>query len=214
MNRTLKLSGLAVLTLSLGTVYITKTSQEQEMSKLALAKAANAEISLATKQCVVVGGTSGIGHGIAKRLAQAGCSVTIVGRSERGIVAEMTALTPPEASASHAFVPVNAYLLSSVNAAVETIVSSHTKVDYLVQSQGMATIQGFTPTAEEGLDQKLALHVYSRALFNRGLQPLMEKSEDPRSLSVLSAGVHSSYANYEKDPELSLGSYGMKSAGR
>lgn len=55
--------------------------------------------------------------------------------------------------------PVNAYLLSSVNEAVESITASHDKVDFLVQSQGMATIQGFTPSPEEGLDQKLALHV-------------------------------------------------------
>ena len=76
----------------------------------------------------------------------------------------------------------------------------------------MATIQGFAPTEEEGLDEKMALHVYSRALFNRGLQPLMAKSEDPRSLSVLSAGMHSPFAGYRTDPELSLGSYGLKNA--
>jgi len=204
-------SALAALTLSaLGTFYF---SQKSTMPRpnIAAVRAANAGISLATKRCVVVGGTSGIGHGIAKRLAQAGCSVTIVGRTERGIVEEMTTASPNHADCKHSFVPVNAYLLSSVNAAVDTIISSHDKVDYLVQSQGMATIQGFAPS-EEGLDQKLALHVFSRALFNRGLQPLMEKSEDPRSLSVLSAGVHSSYADYEKDPELSLGSYGIKSS--
>ena len=159
-----------------------------------------------------MGGTSGIGHGIALRLAKAGCSVTIVGRSERGIVDEMRAASGAADGAAHAFVPVNAFLLSSVSAAVEEIAASHPKIDFLVQSQGMATIQGFTPTEEEGLDEKLALHVYSRALFNRGLQPLMAKSEDPRSLSVLSAGMHSPFAGYRTDPELSLGSYGLKNA--
>jgi len=212
MNRTLKASGLAVLTASLLGLYASQTNQQPEMAnKLAAVKAINAEISLASKRCVVVGGTSGIGHGVALRLARAGCSVTIVGRKERGIVEEMKAISPDGVECSHSFIPVNAYLLSSVNEAVESITASHDKVDFLVQSQGMATIQGFTPSPEEGLDQKLALHVYSRALFIRGLQPLMAKSEDPRSLSILSAGVHGSYANYEKDPELSLGSYGIKS---
>jgi NAD(P)-dependent dehydrogenase (short-subunit alcohol dehydrogenase family) len=75
-----------------------------------------------------------LGHGIAKRLAQAGASVTIVGRTERGIVDELNEVSP--AGATHTFVPVNAYLLSSVNTAVEAIVSTHDKIDYLVQSQG------------------------------------------------------------------------------
>eukprot|EP00729_Bicosta_minor_P014647 gene14647-13689_t len=181
MNRTLKASGLAVLTASLLGLYASQTNQQPEMAnKLAAVKAINAEISLASKRCVVVGGTSGIGHGVALRLARAGCSVTIVGRKERGIVEEMKAISPDGVECSHSFIPVNAYLLSSVNEAVESITASHDKVDFLVQSQGMATIQGFTPSPEEGLDQKLALHVYSRALFIRGLQPLMAKSEDPR----------------------------------
>ncbi len=141
-------------------------------------------------------------------------SVTVVGRSDRGVVDEMTAASAQTggATATHAFVPVNAFLLSSVHDAVKVIAAKHDKIDYLVQSQGMATIQGFTPTPEEGLDQKLALHVYSRALFNRELQPLMSKSEDARSMSVLSAGVHSPYAGYKSDPELSLGAYSIKNA--
>ena len=137
---------------------------------------------------MVVGGTSGIGHGIALRLA-GGLLGDHCRRSERGIVDEMRAASGAADGAAHAFVPVNAFLLSSVSAAVEEIAASHPKIDFLVQSQGMATIQGFTPTEEEGLDEKLALHVYSRALFIRGLQPLMAKSEDPRSLSRSSRRV-------------------------
>lgn len=182
------------------------------MATLASIQAANAQLSLSQKVAVVVGGTSGIGHGIALRLAKAGASVTIVGRSERGIVEEMKAISPEESQKNHKFVPVNGFLLSSVRGAAGEILASHEKVDYLVQSQGMATFQGFTPSPEEGLDQKLSLHVYSRALFLRELEPLLAKSDDPRSLSVLSAGVHSPYSSYESDPELSLGSYGIKNA--
>ena len=182
------------------------------MAALRAIKAANKEISLSGKTAVVVGGTSGIGHGVAKRLALAGASVTIVGRSERGIVEELTALSPETAGATHSFVPVNAYLLSGVATACTKIKAKHDRIDYLVQSQGMATIQGFTPSPEEGLDQKLTLHVYARAKFIRELQPLLSSAKDGRSLSILSAGVHGSYANYKTDPELSLGSYSIKNA--
>lgn len=88
-------------------LYASQTNQQPEMAnKLAAVKAINAEISLASKRCVVVGGTSGIGHGVALRLARAGCSVTIVGRKERGIVEEMKAISPDGVECSHSFMYV------------------------------------------------------------------------------------------------------------
>lgn len=76
-------------------------------------------------------------------------------------------------------------------------------IDYLVMTHGMATIQGFKPSKEEGLDQKLTLHVYSRASFAKGLLP---------ALSVLSAGIHSAYTGYKTDPEVCNGGYSIKNA--
>ncbi|OLQ00003.1 hypothetical protein AK812_SmicGene17387 [Symbiodinium microadriaticum] len=46
-------------------------------SRLAHAKAASQEVSLRGRSALVIGGTSGIGHGLAKRLALSGCSVTV-----------------------------------------------------------------------------------------------------------------------------------------
>eukprot|EP00964_Phaeocystis_antarctica_P112120 scaffold76332_cov54-Phaeocystis_antarctica.AAC.2 len=45
---------------------------QASMSQLAAAEAASAAVSMIGKHAVVVGGTSGIGHGIALRLAKAG----------------------------------------------------------------------------------------------------------------------------------------------
>jgi hypothetical protein len=41
------------------------------------------------------------------------------------------------------------------------------------------------------------------------LLPLLKKSKQPKVLSVLSGGVHSSYKDYEKDPDL-LENYSLK----
>ena len=38
------------------------------------------------------------------------------------------------------------------------------------------------------------------------------QAEAPRVMSILSAGVHSPYAKYAEDPELSQGSYSIKNA--
>ena len=188
-------------------------------AKLAKAAEANRMLRLAGKRAVVVGGTSGIGHGIALRLAEAGCSVTIVGRSQdRGdaIVQEMKASAPADSVAAFDFSQCDCFSLAAVKSCSEKLLSEgplsgDAALDYLVESQGMATLQGFTPTAD-GLDQKLTLHVFSRAAFALHLLPSLRRSEDGRMLSVLSAGVHASYGGWGTDPELKGGAYGLKSS--
>ena len=65
----------------------------------------------------------------------------------------------------------------------------------------MATLQGYTPTAE-GLDEKLCLHVYSRAALVAEVLPRLRAASAPRVVSVLSAGVHTPYAHWREDPDL------------
>ncbi len=51
-----------------------------EMAALQAAKEANLKLQLNGKHAFVIGGTSGIGRGIAERLARSKCSITLVGR--------------------------------------------------------------------------------------------------------------------------------------
>jgi len=152
------------------------------------------------KTALVVGGTSGIGHGIAVSLARAGHSVTIAGRSaEAGkkIVQEMKEAAPA-GTGSFSFEPVDCFDLSSV----ASLASKTSSLDSLVLTQGMATIQGNTPT-KDGFDQKMQLHVHSRMLLASMLSPKLALSNDGgRVLSVLSAGVHGSYNHFSDDPGL------------
>eukprot|EP00041_Stephanoeca_diplocostata_P007040 m.97297 g.97297 ORF g.97297 m.97297 type:complete len:341 (-) comp16694_c1_seq1:831-1853(-) len=201
----------------LHSAYVIHSSDNTMSSSIRAAKDANRLLQLQGKHAVVVGGTSGIGRAIAERLANASCSVTIVGReSDRSRIVMEGLRKNVEAvdGQSFKFVKCNCFLLSDVSRCVGDVLESSpdTGIDFLVMTQGMATIQGFTPSKEEGLDQKLTLHVYSRAAFAKGLLPALEKSEDGRVLSVLSAGIHAPYRNYEKDPELSQGSYSIKAA--
>ena len=64
-------------------------------------------VSLIGKEAIVVGGTSGIGMGIALRLAEAGAAVTIVGRDRTRaaqIVEQMNAAAP-DGTAAPQYVP-------------------------------------------------------------------------------------------------------------
>ena len=182
-----------------------------------MARAASQSTVLTGHRALVVGGTAGIGHGIALRLAQAGVSVTIAGRSEsrgQAVVAQMTAaaagIDPPP---TFEFIQLNAFSLPAC-ATFTTSFAAKGTLDLLVLTQGMATIQGYTPTPLEdgGLDQKMTLAYWSRALLASALAPAMKASPDPRVLTVLSAGVHGPYKHYANDPELSRGHYSIKNA--
>ena len=156
-------------------------------------------MKLLGKNAICVGATSGIGHGIAIRLAQAQANVTIIGRNAQmgeQIVADMKAVHP---DGKFSFVRCDASLMQDIHGCCEQLKQSHTSLHFLVLSQGIASINGFDPTTE-GLDRKLALHYYGRMMFIRRLLPLLNKTagetsatepSDVRVLSVLSGGVHS-----------------------
>lgn len=159
-------------------------------------------MSLAGKHAVVVGGTSGIGRGIAVRLAQENATVLIVGRNRdraNEVLAEMNAY-----GGRHQWIPCDATLIKNIrdcSSAIKSAVEGK-PLDMLVLTQGIATVQGRTETSE-GIDVKLALHYFGRMAFTRELLPLLREAQKPAHvLSVLSAGVHAPYAHYSTDFEL------------
>jgi NAD(P)-dependent dehydrogenase (short-subunit alcohol dehydrogenase family) len=157
---------------------------------------------------LVVGGTSGIGHGLALQLASLGHDVTIAGRSVsagQAIVDEMKAISPNN---TYKFEQVDGFDLQ--NCANFAKSQANNKIDYLFLTLGMATIQGFTPT-KDGFDKKLQLHSYSRFLIAQILSPTLARSDDGRVMSVLSGGIHGAYKGYKTDPSLAKG-YSIKNA--
>ena len=113
--------------------------------------------------------------------------------------------------AKHTFVACDAFSLKSIKECASQISNEHSRIDALVMSQGMATIQGFTPTVD-GNDQKLTLHYFGRMAFVKSFLPgLRSAGPDARVISVLSGGVHSAYAEYSNDFELT-DNYSIKNA--
>merc|ERR1711920_646404 len=63
---------------------------------------------------------------------------------------------------------------------------------------GRGGIQGYKPTGE-GLDERLCTMYLSRFAFVHWLLPLLECADDPRVLSILSAGHHKVYKAWQTD---------------
>lgn len=170
-------------------------------------KSKNDEVNLTGKRAIVVGGTSGIGQGIAERLARSNASVTIVGRNPRGheILNQLNQLGGKD----HEFLTCDSFSMKNIKKFCGELQSKYPQIDYLVLTQGMATIQGRTET-EEGIDQKLALHYFGRMQYIIELLPSLRQAKG-KVLSVLSAGVHKPYLNYREDFELKS-SYSLQNA--
>jgi NAD(P)-dependent dehydrogenase (short-subunit alcohol dehydrogenase family) len=147
-----------------------------------------------------VGATSGIGRAIAVRLAKEKVNVIVVGRSTSAgaeVVQELKAANP---EGEHAMVQCDASLLRNVQATCAELKTRIQRLDYLVLTQGIATTAGRTENAE-GIDTKMCLHYYSRMAFIVNLLPVLRQTVaqhgDARVLSVLSAGVHSTYTKWD-----------------
>jgi NAD(P)-dependent dehydrogenase (short-subunit alcohol dehydrogenase family) len=127
---------------------------------------------------VVVGGTAGIGAGIAGALASSfkgDIDFYIIGRNKAAgqAVLDSLPLPPPSQTDGQAtrrpvrdFIPCDAWLMRDVGRTTAEIKTTRgvDKINYLVMSPGIGTLQGRTES-DEGIDQKLALHYYARWKF-------------------------------------------------
>jgi len=125
---------------------------------------------------IVAGGTGGIGRAIAVAIAQhcPSAIITIIGRNEAAANEIL-----PKLSSKSRFLRADVSLMSEIRAATKQI----TAADILILTQGVFTMAGFTPTAEN-IDNKLALHYYGRMLFIHELLPLL-RLNGGKVLSVL-----------------------------
>lgn len=117
---------------------------------------------------VFVGGTSGVGAGMARAFAQhrsGDAQIIIIGRN-RAAAQELIASFPkPEGKAvEHEFVECDVTLMRNVRETTAELLGKLPKINFLVLSPGILTLRGRDET-EEGIDKKLALHYYGRWKF-------------------------------------------------
>ncbi|KZO91589.1 NAD(P)-binding protein [Calocera viscosa TUFC12733] len=140
-----------------------------------------------------VGGTSGVGQGTAEgfaRYTNGNAHIILCGRNKEA-AEKIIATFPKNEQSQYEFVQCDATLMSNIAKVSADLRQRLPKLNYLVLSQGIMTMQGRTETSE-GIDRKLALHLYGRWKFVFELMPLLEKAkeagEEARVMTILSAG--------------------------
>lgn len=157
---------------------------------------------------IFVGGTSGIGQGMAEsfaRYTKGNAHIIIVGRNRKAAESSITSFPKPtSAEAVHEFVECDATLMKNVDAVTKDLLARLGKINFLVLSPGYLSTSGREET-KEGIDKRLALNYYARWKFIRDLCPLLKKAkasgEDAKVMSVMAAG---------KGAQIDLNDLGLK----
>ncbi|XP_006461475.1 hypothetical protein AGABI2DRAFT_222260 [Agaricus bisporus var. bisporus H97] len=161
------------------------------MSSLSLIRQANSSFRPRfTPVAVFVGGTNGIGRGMAEafgRHTQGKSNIVILGRNKDAADELFSTLpSPTDKIYNRDFIHCDATRMKNVETATKEILARYSRVNFLVLSPGTVTMRGRDET-EEGLDTKLALHYYARWKFIQGLLPALNKaSEEGESAKVFS----------------------------
>jgi len=169
------------------------------MPRLPAARKLNASFSPSyIPVAVFVGGTAGIGQGMAEafaRYTKGNAHIVIIGRNRTAAEAIISSFPKPTVEEGgdppvHEFIPCDASLMKNVEATTTELLSRLPKVNFLVLSPGYLSLS--KEKTEEGIDARFALYYYARWKFTHDLLPLLHNAkqagEDAKVMSVLSAG--------------------------
>ncbi|KAF9004319.1 hypothetical protein BDQ17DRAFT_1354932 [Cyathus striatus] len=145
------------------------------MPSLSESKTHNASFAIPKSPVAIfVGGTAGIGEGMARAFAQytnGNAHIIIVGRNQSAAESLISSFPPPhEGEGKYEFIKCDITLMVNIYNTCYEIRKRVAKINYLVLSAGLASFAAREDT-KEGLERKLVIRYYSRWAFIDGLLP-------------------------------------------
>jgi NAD(P)-dependent dehydrogenase (short-subunit alcohol dehydrogenase family) len=144
-------------------------------------------MDLKGKTALVTGSTDGVGHLVARRLAQQGIQVIAHGRdANRGKQVVRQIQTDGRGSAT--FISADFSSLAEVRRLAETVSKSCERLDLLINNAGIGSggSSGRRETSVDGYELRFSVNYLAGFLLTRLLLPLMNISKPARLVNVSS----------------------------
>ena len=142
---------------------------------------------LAGKTALVTGSTSGIGRGIAQRLAIGGANVVLNGLGNRGEIEALRAGLEREHGVRAIYHPADMTRPAEITDMVATAVKELGRVDILVNNAGIQHVAPVDEFPPEKWDAIIAINLSSAFHATRAALPGMKKAKWGRVINIASA---------------------------
>ena len=144
--------------------------------------------SLEGRHALVGGSTQGIGRACALAFAEAGASVTLVGRNDAGL-AKVLGELPRAAGQTHRTLTVDYADWRSVAKAIEAFVAAHGPVHIVLHNTGGPAPGAAIDAAPEDFAKGFELHVLTGQAIVRACAPGMREAKYGRIINITSTSV-------------------------
>lgn len=151
--------------------------------------------NMAGKHIVLTGASSGIGYAAAEQLAARGAKLTLVMRNESKAKQVIKSLIERTGNEQLSLQLADLSLLADTKALATRLKQTRKPIDVLINNAGALFEE--QRNTEEGIDESLALLLLSPYKLMVELKGLLEKSDDPRIINVVSGGMYTQKLNLQ-----------------
>ena len=152
------------------------------------------DLGLKNRIAVVLAGSSGIGLGVARALAQEGCDLVICGRDRARLAAAREQITA-ESGSSVLSIQADVIDAASLDAFFETVFSHHKKVDILVNNSGGPPSGPIESLTDIDYLNAFNLVFMSKVRASRYVLPSMKKQGWGRIINIESTSIKCALEN-------------------
>lgn len=137
------------------------------------------------KTVLITGSTSGIGLGIAREFAAAGCNIAFNGLEPDG--AAIAQQVADEFNIKHTFSPTNVMFADQIRQMISEAISAFGKIDVLVNNAGIQFVSPVEDFPEDKWDSIIAINLTAAFHTIKGVWSSMKENHFGRIINIASA---------------------------